>query len=266
MAVVEIADLQMHIDDVGPRDGLPVVLLHGFTGTGREWHAQIDQLAASYRVIVPDLRGHGRSDNPRGRPAMNHRQFAADIGAMCDQLDITRAVFVGESTGSMLQLSLAIARPDLVAASVLAAATFYWSAELRTSMASNTPDELARTWFPEPTAFEAFCATHTALGPDHWRTVIGDFIALFSHDHAEDFPVESELASIEAPVLVVHGDRDHLFAPEVACRLYRLLPHAELCVLPNTGHWPPAEQPAAFNLLTTQFLEHLSEVATGPAK
>jgi pimeloyl-ACP methyl ester carboxylesterase len=265
MAVVKIADLQMHIDVVGPRDGLPVVLLHGFTGTGQDWRPQIDSLAAKYRVIVPDLRGHGRSDNPAGRSAMNHRQFARDIEAMCDQLDITRGIFFGESTGSMLQLSLAIARPDLVAASVLAAATFYWSAELRTSMASHTPDELARTWFPDPAAFEAFRAAHTALGPDHWRMVIGDFIAVFSHDHAQDFPLESELASIEAPVLIVHGDRDHHFAPEVACRLYRLLPRAELCVLPNTGHWPPAEQPAAFNLLTTQFLDRVLGVATGLA-
>lgn len=232
----------------------------------REWVAQIDHLAATYRLIVPDLRGHGRTDNPLGRPGMNHRQFAADMAAMCDQLGVNRAVFIGESTGSMLQLSLALARPDLVAASVLSASTFFWSPALRASLSRPDPEDLARTWFSNSESFDDFCATHTALGPDHWRTVVGDFIALFTHDHRalfthdhrEDFPDKSDLARIEAPVLVVHGDRDHLFDPEIAYRLYRKLPHAELCVLPNTGHWPPSEQPAVFNLHAAEFLQRIT--------
>ena len=53
---------------------------------------------------------------------MNHRQFASDVALLCDELRIERAAFLGESTGSMVQLSLALNRPDLVAAAVLAAA------------------------------------------------------------------------------------------------------------------------------------------------
>jgi pimeloyl-ACP methyl ester carboxylesterase len=58
---------------------------------------------------------------------------------MCDQLSITRAVFIGESTGSMLQLSLALERPYLVAASVLAGGTYYWPPEMRASLSSQRP-------------------------------------------------------------------------------------------------------------------------------
>jgi pimeloyl-ACP methyl ester carboxylesterase len=259
MALVRVGDLQMNVVELGPPDGIPLVLLHGFTGTGmREWAMQVDALSAQYRVIVPDLRGHGGTDNPGGRPAMNHRQFADDVALLCDRLDITRAVFIGESTGSMLQLALALQRPDLVAGSVLSAATFYWSPELRASNGTGRPEDLVRLWFPDPQVFDEFRSAHTALGPDHWRTVIGDFIALFAHDHDLDFPRESELSGIQCPVLIVHGDRDHQFAPELACRLYRLLPQAELCILPRTGHWPPSEQPEAFNLLTDEFLKRLT--------
>jgi pimeloyl-ACP methyl ester carboxylesterase len=89
--------------------------------------------------------------------------------------------------------------------------------------------------------------------------VIGDFIELFGHAHSEDFPDPQELERISTPILLVHGDRDHHFAPEIACALYRKLPSAELCVLPNTGHWPPSEQPEIFNLLAADFLTRTGE-------
>jgi pimeloyl-ACP methyl ester carboxylesterase len=255
MAYTQVGDVRMYYDDLGRPEGLPIVMLHGFSATGRaDWNAQIETLAEEYRLIVPDLRGHGRSDNPAGRPAMNHRQFAEDIALLCDGLGMDRSAFIGTSTGSMLQLSLALNRPDLVAAAVLAASTYFWSTELRTSLGSQTVDELANVWFPEPKDRQRFTMSHTALGPDHWRVVLGDFIGLFSHEHAEDFPDFGELAAIKAPVLLVHGDRDHLFAPEIAVELYRQLDHAELCVLPNTGHWPAGEQPQAFNSLAHDFL------------
>jgi pimeloyl-ACP methyl ester carboxylesterase len=95
---------------------------------------------------------------------------------------------------------------------------------------------------------------HTAPGSDHWRIVIGDFIAVFGHAHTEDFPHPQDLERISTPILLVHGDRDHHFAPEIAYGLYRKLPSAELCVLPNTGHWPATEQPEIFNILAADFL------------
>jgi hypothetical protein len=55
-------------------------------------------------------------------------------------------------------------------------------------------DGLAEEWFPESEALTQFTAMHTALGSDHWRVVLEDFIGLFSHDHGEDFPDEAELA------------------------------------------------------------------------
>ena len=80
---------------------------------------------------------------------MNHRQLASDVALLCDGLGIERAAFLGESTGSMLQLSLALNRPDLVAAAVLAAGSYFWSEEYRASLRARSVDELAEQWFPE---------------------------------------------------------------------------------------------------------------------
>jgi pimeloyl-ACP methyl ester carboxylesterase len=73
-----------------------------------------------------------------------------------------------------------------------------------------------------------------------------------------------ELRRIGVPVLLVHGDRDHLFPVEKPMELYRLLPNAELCVLPNTDHFAPEQRPDWFNAITLDFLarRYVVNVAT----
>ncbi len=94
----------------------------------------------------------------------------------------------------------------------------------------------------------------TALGPDHWHSVLEAIHGLGTHAHAEDFPEAEELHRIGVPVLLIQGDRDHLFPVEIAMELYRLLPNAELCVLPNTDHFIPQERPDWFNAIVLDFL------------
>ena len=62
------------------------------------------------------------------------------------------------------------------------------------------------------------------------------------------------MRGIAAPTLIVHGDRDWFFPVAVPAELYRRLPDAELCILPNTGHAPPVERPEWFNAITLDFL------------
>jgi pimeloyl-ACP methyl ester carboxylesterase len=85
-------------------------------------------------------------------------------------------------------------------------------------------------------------------------SVITAFHDLHAHARDEDFWDADELRGIIAPVLIVHGDRDRSFPVEMPGELYRLLPSAELCVLPNTGHTPPQEPPGWFNDIALDFL------------
>jgi pimeloyl-ACP methyl ester carboxylesterase len=240
-------DLTMYYEEGGLSSGPPLVLLHGFTAAADMWVNQLADFGVRYRLIIPELRGHGRTNNPAGRAAMNHRQFARDVAALCRALDIERAVFCGESTGAMLQLTLGLEAPELVQAHVLAGGTYFYSAKLRAWWGEQTPETIVS----DPSAAQR---RHTALGREHCFIVAEAFCALGTHAHGDDFPEAEELRAISAPALIIHGDRDFFFPPEVPGELYRLLPNAELCILPSTGHVPPVERPAWFNAIVLDFL------------
>ena len=257
-----VGDLRMYYETAGSPASPTLLLLHGSGGNGKSWRAQIGPFSEHYRVVAPDMREHGRTNNPLGRTAFNHRQYATDIATLCDCLGISHAAFCGESSGSILQLTLALARPDLVSAAVWSAGTYFWPDEQRRSNGGLTVDGLAQAFFASPgpdgqpsAAFIEFAATHGVQGEDHWRTLAADFISMWSHPHSVDFPAPEELIAITAPILLVHGDCDDSIPVERASTLRHLLSNAELCVTPNTAHDPPGECPEIFNTVVLDFLQ-----------
>jgi pimeloyl-ACP methyl ester carboxylesterase len=244
-----VNDLNMYYEEHGNPSGPPLVLLHGFMGTGEVWRQQLEPFGARHRLIVPDGRGCGRTANPGGLARMNYRQFARDAIALCEQLGLVRPIFCGVSSGAMQLLSLALEAPDLARALVLTACTHFYAEDLRAWWRAQTPESVV-----PPERRPAMQASHTALGPDHWRVVAAAFVALGQHAHADDFPETDDLRGLRTPTLIVHGDRDRSFPVEVPLELYRLLPDAELCLLPRTGHGPHRERPEWFNPIVLDFL------------
>jgi pimeloyl-ACP methyl ester carboxylesterase len=250
MPYATVNDLTMYYEEHGTPDGPPLVLLHNFTGSGAAaWAAQLPVFGAHYHLVVPDWRGHGRTNNPGGLAAMNHRQFAHDIATLGRALGLERACFCGTSSGAMLLLTLALEAPGLVQALVLCGCTFYQPDEARVWLRAQTPETVVA-----PERRPAMQARHTALGPDHWRTVVASWIAVADHANAADFPAPEQLRRIDAPTLLIHGDRDRFFPVAVPVELYGLLPDAELCVLPQTGHGVQGERPEWFNAIVLDFL------------
>src|SRR5438270_2835086 len=93
--------------------GTPVVLLHGFPDSGRLWRNQVPALAgAGFQVIVPDLRGYGRSDKPAEVEAYSLMHIAGDVLAIIADLNIPRAHVVGHDWGAALAWARATFRPD----------------------------------------------------------------------------------------------------------------------------------------------------------
>jgi pimeloyl-ACP methyl ester carboxylesterase len=116
--------------------GRPVVLLHGFPGSARLWRHQVPALAeAGFQVIVPDLRGYGRSDKPQAIEAYSLPLLAADVQAILAQQEIARAHMVGHDWGAALAWALASLAPGnvdhLVALSVGNPVTFLRALEQR---------------------------------------------------------------------------------------------------------------------------------------
>lgn len=105
--------VDLYVEDHG--DGTPVLLLHGWPDSARLWRHQVPELTgAGYRVIVPDLRGFGRSDRPEGVEAYKMRESVADINALLDALDIGQAHVVGHDWGAALAWVTAAMLPHRV--------------------------------------------------------------------------------------------------------------------------------------------------------
>ncbi len=148
---VRVNGIEMYYEEQGT--GQPLVLLHGFGGCGQHWKPFAARLAEHFRLIIPDLRGHGRSTNPAG--GFTHRQAAADVFALLDQLGVTRFRAMGICSGGMTLLHMSTRQPSQVEAMVLIGATHYFREQARVIMRK----ESQRNPTPQDLQYYQECAT-----------------------------------------------------------------------------------------------------------
>lgn len=255
MPFITANDAHLYYSEYGA--GEPLVLLHHFLATGEtSWRKQIPALAASFRVIVPDLRGHGRSDNP-GAQRLTHTLLAHDVIALLQALGITNAHFAGVSSGAMLLLTLALSAPTLARSLLLTAATYRFTPINRERSAQFLPERLPPAWAAHWQEIHA-----PIYGPDYWQELLAAFVALNQEWGEVNFPAPAHLSHITQPVRIIHGDRDEYFPPVMAVELFNLLPAASLCILPNAGHLPHIQYPERWNDLALEFFAQKGPVKT----
>jgi len=239
---VQLDGIALHYEDYGA--GEPMVLLHGFGGSGRNWYPFLDALAGHYRLIVIDLPGHGQSGNPAQN--FTHRQAAHDVFALLDTLGINCCSAMGISSGGMTLLHMAKSQPTRLDAMVLVSATTYFPEQARAIMR-----HAAFGRMPQPVeAMYRACATR---GDEQIRQLIGHFNAL--GDNFDDMAFAGgDLATIVARTLVVHGDRDSFFPVDIPVSLYRAIPDAALWIIPNGEHVPIFDPAVPFTETALRFL------------
>lgn len=110
MPQVTVNGIELHYDRVG--SGSPVLLLHGLGSSARDWENQADHFEKSQDLIIPDLRGHGRSSKPAGPYSIEG--FSSDVAGVIEQLGVGPLPIVGISLGGMVGFQLAADRPHLV--------------------------------------------------------------------------------------------------------------------------------------------------------
>src|SRR4051812_40307095 len=220
---VSINGIEMYFETRG--DGQPLVLLHGGGGVGANWQMIFPTVPATYQLIVPDLRGHGRSTNPTGE--FTFRQSALDVFALLDHLGITQFKAVGISMGAKTLLHMATQQPARVEAMVLVSAAPYFPEQARAIMrevsaADHTEAEWRqmREWHKQ--------------GDDQIRA-LWRLPGLFKDSYTDISFTPPLLSTITARTLIVHGDRDPLYPVNLATEMYAAIPRAYLWIIPNGG-------------------------------
>ncbi len=211
-------------------EGEPLLLLHGFTGSGADWaHVfDLDDLMRDHRLIVPDLRGHGRSE--MGPEPLTIRQCSLDVLALLDELGVARCKAIGLSLGAKTLLHLATRAPDRVEAMVLVSATTHFPAQAREIMRQ------AAAASPTEEAIRAMRERHRR-GDDQIRALLRQPRSFAESTDDMNF-TQPLLSTIRARTLIVSGDRDPLYPVEIAVDLYRGIPGSALWVVPGEGHGP----------------------------
>tara|TARA_R110002110_G_scaffold3104_11_gene15937 strand:- start:3562 stop:4533 length:972 start_codon:yes stop_codon:yes gene_type:complete len=113
---IETNGIRMAVYEQGPKDGMPVVLCHGWPELAYSWRHQIPALAAAgFRVIAPDQRGYGNTGGPKGKENVtlyDIEHLAGDLMGLLDALDIDKAVFCGHDWGGIVVWQAALLHPD----------------------------------------------------------------------------------------------------------------------------------------------------------
>lgn len=247
----------------GEADEPPViVLLHGLGSCGEDWGLQVPALQSAYSLLLPDLRGQGRSPMPPGWPAIE--DLAGDVRALLDRLGIVRAHVVGLSLGGAVALQLAADDPRRVR-SLTAVNTF---ARLRVAGGAARRG-VQRTWLaatgrmPELGRLVA-AGLFPDAGQDAFRTAAAERLGLNSPWNylrlliaVSRFDLRRRLGEIQAPTLVVAGDQDSTVPMECKLELVRGIRGARLQVFPGSRHVTPLDRSSEFNACLLGFLEQI---------
>lgn len=247
--------------------GQAVVLLHGGGLTSAMWAKQIPALEKEYRVIAPDTRGHGKTDNPGHE--FSYRLLADDVVAFCRAIGVEKPVLMGYSDGGAIALSVGVFHPGFARALILGGMVppreeadvdhyfagmkeFYAPVTKRTAL---TEADLDAMYHAAPEGWDALAKMHVKPGrPDYWRTMMKEVWEAWNNPQAYSYTPE-QLRNINIPVLVFLGDQDQFFRPEGAVRLYRDLPQAELAIIPG-AHNVFRARPELFNAVVLDFLRN----------
>ncbi len=209
--------------------GSPLLLLHGGgSSIPEKW---IRFFTSHFRVIAPEQMGHGRTADLVDRP-FHYHDMAEDTVALMHQLGIERADVVGYSDGGIIGFDLAIHHPERVNSLAVTGA----NARFEGYTAEN--QEWVRTFDPSSASASDDYARLSPDGAEHWPAVLGRLKLMWA---AEPSFTNEELERIEAPTLLIIGD-DDIVMPEHAVEMFRTIPRAQLCVVPNAGHGTMPEQ------------------------
>jgi pimeloyl-ACP methyl ester carboxylesterase len=221
--------------------GAPVLFVHGGLGNSNYFGNQVRALvAAHYKVIVMDSRGHGRSTRD-ARP-FGYDLMSDDVVALLDYLKIPKIALVGWSDGAIIGLDIAMRHPEHLS-KLFAFAANYDPSGVTTTSSSVVDQYIARAGkeyealSPTPTEYKTFVAQITGMwnGQPHWT--------------------RSDLEKIKVPTWIVDADHDEMVNHDQPRTMADWIPNSGLLIEPDVSHFAFIQNPGAFNEAILRFLK-----------
>jgi pimeloyl-ACP methyl ester esterase len=257
--------VKLHYEDRG--QGPPLVLLHGWGGSGRLWRFQ-EELAADFRLVIPDMRGHGRSS--AAAVGLTLDDLVDDVVSLCKRLGFEELVLLGWSLGAQVAIASFPRLQGCLSGIVLVGATARF---------------IATEGYPHGLPANELRGMGLRLRRDHERTM-GEFSrsmfakgelskdqemhiasevmtdgrlpdlasALAALNILAETDLRLELSALDLPVLMIHGDSDAICPLAAARFILERLPDARLLEFSGVGHAPPLSHPEEFNASLRDFL------------
>jgi 2-succinyl-6-hydroxy-2,4-cyclohexadiene-1-carboxylate synthase len=269
--VVRGGRLSVHEWNVGSAvDADPLVLLHGFTGSGRSWAQAVALLSYPGRVLAPDLPGHGHSCFDQGERACTVDVFAAALDDALDALGASRVVLAGYSMGGRVALHYAITRQPRLSRLVLESASAGIATSEERESRVRADEELASYVLAEGMERFVDCWERTPVLDGLTRLPAverarlrelrlanapeGLAASLHGMGTGAQAYLGSRLEEIAIPTLVIAGAEDAKFSA-IAEALAAGIPKSTLAILPNVGHTPHLEAPAQWAEVVGSFIK-----------
>lgn len=272
---VEINGLTVHYKTRG--SGQPTfVLLHGFGASLYSWNAVLEPLGEYGTVIAYDRPAFGLTERPltwEGESPYSPQAQVDLLLGLLDRFGIEKAILVGNSAGGTVAMNFYLQHPERVQALILVDPAVYagggapaWTRWLlRTpqmrhlgpliarQIQSRGPELIERAWYdPSRITDETLTLYQKPLQVENWDRALWE-LTLASQESG----LAERLSEFTLPTLVVTGDTDRIVPTEQSIRLAGELPDARLVVIPQAGHVPHEEQPAAFLEAVEAFVQSL---------
>lgn len=253
--------MKLYYEVFGDEAAAPLIILHGFLASSRNWRSVAKALANSYRVYVLDQRNHGASPQVE---VMDYPAMAEDVVRFMDQLCLSSAHIVGHSMGGKVAMWLALHDPErirgLIVVDIAPVAYRHSFTPVIHALQQLPLDQLSNRKQAEEhlapaipdLGFRQFLLQNLLLrdGRYYWRINL-DIVRQTAH-HIVGFP-QPQVDRFEFPALFVAGEHSNYVNSEVVLEWF---PKAKIAVIPQTGHWLYVEAPDTFCRLVNEWLSH----------
>ena len=265
-----VRGLRLHHLEWGPPEGPPLVLLHGARAHSYIWSRPAPYLAPPYRLLAPDMRGHGESawsDEGYGTP-----RYVADFTAWADALGLARFPLIGHSAGGRVATAYAAAHPERVERLVIV--------DIGPDTVPVRPFDPALAALPQRTFAELDEAVavlrqrYPGVGVGYLRRLArwsvrpapeGRLTWKWDKRVRGNLPPPdqfwADLRALRCPTLLVRGGDDAVLSAESAASMQAAIPDCRLVTIPRTGHCLAEERPATFAAAVRAFLEEAAAAA-----